>query len=324
MSDNQGKFTYLQIITGIIKAIALFAMAYAAYLGWQGYEHFEALTTTIQLIPMVLIPIITGLVAGVAFIRRNKNHSIKNNQTMTSTNHSVSQLIEILTPRLGLNDIRSLCIDIGYDYQDLTGGKQTQLQDLVLDLERTQRLSELYDWLQKKRPDIQLSAPHPATTTSSSSLPAQPSSSQQVSSESPPMQTTASQQSSPETQVGTPSINPLTIGGVILVLGILSVLGFVFLLPEGNSPPIITNMTAAQTSIKAGEETKISVTATDSENEPLVYTWSANRGSVPGGNPGHIIVYTAPTQPGTDTITVFVSDGHSTVEKHIQIAIQNQ
>lgn len=64
-------------------------------------------------------------------------------------------ILVILSERLDLEELRTLCFQIGIDYDDLRGeGKTAKARELITYLERRQRVPELVHALRKYRPDI--------------------------------------------------------------------------------------------------------------------------------------------------------------------------
>jgi hypothetical protein len=65
------------------------------------------------------------------------------------------QLHRILRSRLGLEEFRTLCFDLGVRYDDLGGeGLSGKARQLVLHLQQREALSVIVDWLRMERPDI--------------------------------------------------------------------------------------------------------------------------------------------------------------------------
>lgn len=73
-----------------------------------------------------------------------------------------------------------------------------------------------------------------------------------------------------------------------------------------NRPPVITSYNADKRTLGAGESTRITVVAFDQDGDPLTYEYFTITGSISGQ--GEEVTYTAPGNPGTDTVTVIVSD----------------
>ena len=69
----------------------------------------------------------------------------------------------ILTHRLSSGEVRTICFDVGIDYDDLSGGtKPAKIVALLEYLEDRQVLPALLDWLAAQRPDIDLQRLTPA------------------------------------------------------------------------------------------------------------------------------------------------------------------
>jgi len=71
--------------------------------------------------------------------------------------------------------------------------------------------------------------------------------------------------------------------------------------------PVIASVVVNPTSVGAGGTAQITVTATDGNNDPLTYAYSANGGAVTGS--GSSATWTAPTTAGSYQVTVTVTDG---------------
>ena len=66
-----------------------------------------------------------------------------------------THLRRILSTRLGLEEIRTLCLYLGVDYEDLGGeGRSAKARELVIYLQRREELSRLVGWLKRHRPDV--------------------------------------------------------------------------------------------------------------------------------------------------------------------------
>ena len=79
--------------------------------------------------------------------------------------------------------------------------------------------------------------------------------------------------------------------------------------PPQNHSPIISSVLANPPSIETGKQSTISCQASDSDNDPLTFIWSANVGIISGS--GSTVQWTAPANTGTFTIQCEVSDGKS-------------
>ncbi len=67
----------------------------------------------------------------------------------------LTRLRELLTTRFDEGELRTLCFDLGADYDSLPGeGKSNKARELVARIERYKRLTELVDAGKKLRPDI--------------------------------------------------------------------------------------------------------------------------------------------------------------------------
>lgn len=67
----------------------------------------------------------------------------------------LSQLRQILAERFDLGELRTLCFDLGIDYDDLPGeGKANKARELVAYLNRHDRIPELLRAGEQLRPDI--------------------------------------------------------------------------------------------------------------------------------------------------------------------------
>lgn len=75
-----------------------------------------------------------------------------------------------------------------------------------------------------------------------------------------------------------------------------------------NQPPVISSLTANnEEEVSPGDSRQIECTASDPDGDELSYTWSADGGNISGE--GSVIIWTAPDEVGTYTITVQVTDG---------------
>jgi hypothetical protein len=76
-----------------------------------------------------------------------------------------------------------------------------------------------------------------------------------------------------------------------------------------NNAPVIASLTADSASIPTGAAATITCSASDLDNDPLTYTWSAASGTITGS--GSQVSWTAPAISGSYTIYCTVSDGKS-------------
>ncbi len=73
-----------------------------------------------------------------------------------------------------------------------------------------------------------------------------------------------------------------------------------------NHPPVITSLTPNPAAVLPGGNSTITCVADDVDSDQLTYTWTGTGAIIGSGNS---IVFTAPSTPGTYTISVIVSDG---------------
>lgn len=67
----------------------------------------------------------------------------------------LTQLRQILTDRFGAGELRTLCFDLGIDYDDLPGdGKTDKARELVSYLDNRGRISELIEMGRQLRPNV--------------------------------------------------------------------------------------------------------------------------------------------------------------------------
>ena len=78
--------------------------------------------------------------------------------------------------------------------------------------------------------------------------------------------------------------------------------------PVNQAPTV--SCAAERVEVLPGEMVAIHVTATDPENDPLTYEWSATGGRVTGSGTSGSLDFGGATPPATATITVRVSDNH--------------
>jgi hypothetical protein len=114
----------------------------------------------------------------------------------------------------------------------------------------------------------------------------------------------------------TTSSPPTEIDNILVVAGEVTTVGEVF-----NRSPVISDISANPTLIKAGESTTITISAFDRDGDPLAYSWSStnNLGTISGS--GSSVNFTAPDAGGVYEVKVIVSDGNTgTAEKKIVVS----
>ncbi len=91
---------------------------------------------------------------------------------------------------------------------------------------------------------------------------------------------------------------------------------------SNNRPPAVSSVTANPSSLKQGESSTITCSATDPDNNTLAYKWEATGGSVSGS--GSTATWKAPTADGSFTIKVTVDDGNGgETSGSVTITVQN-
>ena len=81
-----------------------------------------------------------------------------------------------------------------------------------------------------------------------------------------------------------------------------------------NTEPVITSLTADNTTVSPGGTVSLICTAEDDDEDSLTYIWECTDGSLaPNGSSA---TWTAPSSPGTYSISCEVTDGNdsSTIE----------
>lgn len=76
---------------------------------------------------------------------------------------------------------------------------------------------------------------------------------------------------------------------------------------NNSNPTITSGPTAAKTTLSPGEQTTVSVTASDPDGDVLSYNWTATGGKISPS--GASATYTAPSVSGSYTVSVSVTDG---------------
>ena len=77
--------------------------------------------------------------------------------------------------------------------------------------------------------------------------------------------------------------------------------------PQGNRPPIISNLTAANMQLYPSGNTEIQVVSADPDGDKVSISWQATGGNINGA--GYVVTWQAPKQYGSFTITAIASDG---------------
>jgi outer membrane protein OmpA-like peptidoglycan-associated protein len=91
--------------------------------------------------------------------------------------------------------------------------------------------------------------------------------------------------------------------------------------PRANRPPTIS-CSADRTTVTAGDRVEITATASDPDNDPLAFSWSASGGRLEGTGPS-VMFHTRDLPPGAYTVTGRVDDGRSgTADCSLSIAVQ--
>ena len=119
----------------------------------------------------------------------------------------------------------------------------------------------------------------------------------------------------------------MKINKIILTILILSTIALIFpgcggggTTPPINHSPTIASLTAnPQSPIEINQNTVITCSASDSDGDPLAYTWTKTGGTITGT--GSAITWIAPDIEGTYIITCIVSDGEITDEQSISIDV---
>jgi len=89
-----------------------------------------------------------------------------------------------------------------------------------------------------------------------------------------------------------------------------------------NQPPVIDSLVTdkANNKMLKGQSCSITCNATDPDDDKLSYSWSTARGGISGS--GATVTWTAPSDTGTFTIMVTVSDGNGgVVSKDVDITV---
>ena len=89
-----------------------------------------------------------------------------------------------------------------------------------------------------------------------------------------------------------------------------------------NTPPVISSISANPTSVAVGGTATIVCYATDADNNPLTYDWTATGGTISGSSHTQTVTLITPNVTGSYTVTVTVSDNKGgTVSSSVTIAV---
>ena len=90
--------------------------------------------------------------------------------------------------------------------------------------------------------------------------------------------------------------------------------------PSGNQLPVISSLTAAQTTIYPSGNVEIRCAASDADGDQLKFNWSCTGGNFSGAGPS--VIWKAPPNYGTYTIKVTVEDGKDgTAQSSLDITV---
>lgn len=264
---------------------------------------------------------------------------------MSLEQHQRIELHETLTNRFNEGELRTFCFNLNIDYDDLPGeGKVNKARELVDYFYRRNQLSKLIAAIQQYRPDIHSEETQELASSIKMMI------NQSKWSVSSIVSVIAGGIITSLWMIKNPGFEPLLAivlglaaagsleklklpvkldSALAVIISIVSIVGIIYLsLPSSeNHAPTIHNLVTNREVVLSGEKVMIIVDATDEDDDPLSYVWSANRGIVPGGNQGPKIEYIAPENSGTglDTIEVTVTDGKGgSIAQKITIAIENR
>lgn len=88
-----------------------------------------------------------------------------------------------------------------------------------------------------------------------------------------------------------------------------------------NSKPEIIELSSNSDSLLISSVAYLSCIAKDTDDDSLIITWHAKKGSFINGNSGESVQYLAPSSPGSDTIKVVADDGKQKTEKSIELFV---
>ena len=81
---------------------------------------------------------------------------------------------------------------------------------------------------------------------------------------------------------------------------------------SSNQPPTV-ELSCSPCAVSAGDEARVTATASDPDGDPLDYSWEATGGRLTGANRGPNVGWASPSRPGRYRIEVLVSDGQGGV-----------
>ena len=112
------------------------------------------------------------------------------------------------------------------------------------------------------------------------------------------------------------SIRRVKIKTILIILA-----GLLIGCSDFNTEPVITSLTADNTTVSPGGTVLLTCTAEDDNDDSLAYIWECTNGSlVPNGSTA---TWTAPGSPGTYSISCAVTDGNdSSTLEIIDITVQ--
>lgn len=92
-------------------------------------------------------------------------------------------------------------------------------------------------------------------------------------------------------------------------LAIATVLMFTAGCKKANNIPMVTSVMVNPTAVDAGQTASVSVTATDLDNDPLIYSYQVNGGAIQAPGTGPAVQWISPSTEGAYSVTVTVTDG---------------
>lgn len=112
---------------------------------------------------------------------------------------------------------------------------------------------------------------------------------------------------------------------------LISLILFIFTIACGkkgsesvNYAPVIQSVTADPDTVAASTNSRVSCSATDQNNDILVYSWFSEFGDFPVSQSGSIALWHAPEDTGTFSVTAVVSDGSLADSESVDIVVVTQ